>query len=116
MIPYKFHNADDLSLVNLSIEKEPEELLEELLCQYEELCKSYSDLRLALQEIAKPYTCVKTINGKETMVIDYERWEKEDVEAFCTYTCGELNNSSICEVYEYVIDLKIAFSNRKDAK
>ena len=25
MIPYKFHNADDLSLVNLSIEKEPEE-------------------------------------------------------------------------------------------
>ena len=56
-------------------------MLEELLCQYEELCKSYSDLRLALQEIAKPYTCVKTINGKETMVIDYERWEKEDVEA-----------------------------------
>ena len=59
---------------------------------------------------------MKTINGKETMVIDYERWEKEDVEAFCTYTCGELNNSSIFEVYEYVIDLKIAFSNRKDAK
>ena len=62
-------------------------MLEELLCQYEELCKSYCDLRLDLQEIAKPYTCVKTVNGKDTMVIEYERREEEDVETFCAYTC-----------------------------
>ena len=62
------------------------------------------------------YTCVKTINGKENMVIDFERWEKEDVETFCAYICGEVNSSCVFEAYEYVIDLKIAFLNRKDAK
>ena len=62
-------------------------MLEELLCQYEELCKSYCDLQLDLQEIVKPYTCVKTVNGKETMVIEYERREEEYVETFCAYTC-----------------------------
>lgn len=31
MIPYKFHKADDFSLVNLSTEEEPEEPLEELI-------------------------------------------------------------------------------------
>ena len=91
-------------------------MLEELLCQYEELCKSYCDLQLDLQEIVKPYTCVKTVNGKENMVIDFERWEKEDVETFGAYICGEVNSSCVFEAYEYVIDLKIAFLNRKDAK
>ena len=116
MIPYKFHKADDFSLVNLSTEEEPEEPLEELIAQYEALCKNHRDHRFSLQELAKPYTCVKTINGKENMVIDFERWEKEDVETFCAYICGEVNSSCVFEAYEYVIDLKIAFLNRKDAK
>ena len=68
-IPYKFHKADDFSLVNLSTEEEPEEPLEELIAQYEALCKNHRDHRLSLQELAKPYTCVKTINGKENMVM-----------------------------------------------
>lgn len=91
-------------------------MLEELLCQYEELCKSYCDLRLALQEIAKPYTCVKTVNGKDTMVIEYERRRKKMWKLFVSIPVGVVNSSSILEAYEYVIDLKIAFSNRKDAK
>ena len=91
-------------------------MLEELLCQYEELCKSYSDLRLALQEIAKPYTCVKTVNGKDTMVIEYERRRKKMWKLFVSIPVEVVNSSSILEAYEYVIDLKIAFSNRKDAK
>lgn len=35
---------------------------------------------------------------------------------FVPIPVGEVNSSSILEAYEYVIDLKIAFSNRKDAK
>lgn len=116
MIPYRYHKADDFSLIDLSTENEPEEPLEELIARYEALCKNHHEHRLDLQELAKPYTCVKTVNGKEITVIDYERWEKEDIETFCSYTCGEVNSSCVFEAYEYIIDLKIAFLNRKDAK
>ena len=43
MIPYRYHKADDFSLIDLSTENEPEEPLEKLIAQYEALCKNHHE-------------------------------------------------------------------------
>lgn len=113
MIPFKFHKGELYTEEFLKGKEEPEESLDELLTEYDEMCKDYHSFRVKLKEMAKPYTQTGIVDGKVRTTIDYDRWEKEDEEGFCAYACGDFNSASAFEMYEYDIDLKIAFMNQR---
>jgi len=111
MIPFKFHKAELYTKEFLSDKVEPEETLEELLAEYDELCKSHHEFRLKIKEVAAPYSHTIIVNGKEQTIIDYDRWEAEDEDSFWAYGCADFNSSSAFNNLEWEIDLKVAFMN-----
>lgn len=110
-IPYKFNN-EDFDKIAQRIE-EPEESLEELLKNYEEAAQQFCEFKQNLRDAEAPYrrTRINTLGLEETY-IDYDAWEKEDIESFCKYAFADFNGFNALDMMQDMIDAKIYYMNQ----
>ena len=112
-IEYKFHTPrfDEVA------ERigEPEETLEELLNEYEESCRQFSEFRQKMREAEAPYRRTRiNAEGKEEAYIDYKAWEKEDSKGCWAYGLADFNGFNAIDMMEDMIDAKIYYMNKRE--
>lgn len=94
---------------------EPEETLEELLAQHDEMCAEYRRLREAQEKAEAPWRRTRINDkGEEESYIDYDAWEKANSKECWSYTSGEFGGFNAIDMLEHDIDVKISHMNQRE--
>ena len=112
-IQFKFH-TDGFAKTAQKIE-EPEESLEELLKDYEESCKRFSEFKQKSRELENRYRRTRiNAQGKEESYIDYDAWEKDDNDSFWKFGLADFNGFNALDMMQDMIDAEIYYMNQRE--